>query len=62
MHEDSREQREAAWKMRIDDGHGGKASYQQMINENWLDDTKAHPHETISNMRICICVRKRPIF
>lgn len=62
MFEDRPEQREQARKMRADDIVHGKLPYEKMIAENWLDSSRSEPHTKVTNMRICICVRKRPIF
>jgi kinesin family member 2/24 len=48
--------------MKNDDWQQGKLPYEKMINDNWLDSSKSEPHTKVTNMRICICVRKRPIF
>lgn len=48
--------------MRADDLGNGKQSYDGMIRENWLDASKGEEHKKVTDMRICICVRKRPIF
>lgn len=59
---DSRSKRENARKMRAGDGHNGYESYQTMLNKDWLNDNQAEEHKKSDNMRINICVRKRPMF
>ena len=44
------------------DGHNGRDGYTTMINQLWLTEDQAENHKESSKMRICICVRKRPMF
>ena len=59
---DDQNRRDNARKMRVKDGHGGYASYDTMLAENWLNSDAAVEHKRSSDMRICCCVRKRPMF
>ena len=54
--------RDANRKMKANDGHGGKEGYDAMIKENWLEEEKSKDYNSSNDMKICICVRKRPMF
>ncbi len=43
-------------------GDFSKNSYQTMISQKWLAHDESKVHKESSDMRICICVRKRPLF
>ena len=48
--------------MKVRDGHNGYENYDTMIARDWLNDNESKEFSTSNDMKICICVRKRPIF